>query len=118
LAVLITGANKGIGLGLVEAFLKLGSHVIAVSKSIEDAPYTAALKAKAIDASPDKLTIIKADLGNADEVCRIAFIYLEISANLTIVSTSSRESSPRRFPRQQCRYCFKRTLSDYFSFKF
>lgn len=59
--VLITGANRGIGLGLVQAYLARGAHVFATARHPSDAPdlqalatqYPNTLRVFALDVSED-----------------------------------------------------------------
>lgn len=63
--VLITGASRGIGLAMVEAFLRAGANVIAVARD------TAALSGKALH-DGQVLRLIDADLGSAGASAGIA----------------------------------------------
>lgn len=65
---LITGANRGIGLGLTSLVLKRGDHVIACMREPEKAEALAAQK----DLHGDRLTILKLDVTNKDSVAAAA----------------------------------------------
>jgi NAD(P)-dependent dehydrogenase (short-subunit alcohol dehydrogenase family) len=61
--VLITGTNRGLGLGLVRAYLEDGWKVIAVNRS---------QSAELDELSSDHLTIMYCDLTDDDELARVA----------------------------------------------
>lgn len=71
--VLVTGANRGIGLGLTEELLKRGDHVIACSRSISNAGELQALSGK----FPSGLQLVKLDLRNLDDIRQIKHSSLE-----------------------------------------
>jgi NAD(P)-dependent dehydrogenase (short-subunit alcohol dehydrogenase family) len=66
--VLLLGASRGIGLGLVEEYLGRGWRVIATQRSLMVAPALCALSARAEGA----LTILSADVNRQDDIAAIA----------------------------------------------
>lgn len=73
--ILITGANRGIGLNLVNALLKKEYNVIAVSKNDENLRHI----------QNHNLKIIKADLQNMDEVKKVFCILNEEGLTIDIL---------------------------------
>ncbi|MGL4438374.1 MAG: SDR family oxidoreductase [Bosea sp. (in: a-proteobacteria)] len=65
---LITGANRGIGLGLASLVLKRGDHVIACMREPEKAEALAAQK----DLHGDRLTILRLDVTEKDSIAAAA----------------------------------------------
>ncbi len=65
---LITGANRGIGLGLASLVLKRGDHVIACMRAPEKADALAAQK----DIHGDRLTLLHLDVTDKDSVAAAA----------------------------------------------
>ena len=65
---LITGANRGIGLGLTSLVLKRGDHVIAAVRAPEKAEALAAQK----DIHGDRLTVISLNVTGKDSVAAAA----------------------------------------------
>lgn len=70
--VLITGTNRGIGLGLVKRFLSSGSRVIATARE----PGNATELKKLGEPYKDKLMILRLDVSDTDS-CRDLGTYLE-----------------------------------------
>ena len=66
--VLITGANRGIGLEFVRQLASRGDHVIATARNLESAD---ALRALA-DADPDRITLTALDATSPEDWCRLA----------------------------------------------
>jgi NAD(P)-dependent dehydrogenase (short-subunit alcohol dehydrogenase family) len=66
--VLITGANRGIGLEFVRQLASRGDHVIATARNLESAD---ALRALA-DAHPDRITLTALDATSPEDWCRLA----------------------------------------------
>src|SRR5262245_15428900 len=66
--VLITGANRGIGLAFATEYLKRGDHVIATCRHPEDAAALQDLRQQ----HPDTLDILKLDVIDAAQIaaCR------------------------------------------------
>jgi NAD(P)-dependent dehydrogenase (short-subunit alcohol dehydrogenase family) len=60
----VVGANRGIGLGVVQEFLRRGWSVIATARRPDSAAELKSLAA----ANPGKLEIVALDLANADQV--------------------------------------------------
>jgi NAD(P)-dependent dehydrogenase (short-subunit alcohol dehydrogenase family) len=66
--VLLLGASRGIGLGLVEEYLGRGWRVIATQRSLTVAPALCELSAKAEGA----LTILTADVNRQDDIAAVS----------------------------------------------
>lgn len=66
--VMVTGANRGLGLGLTKKALALGHRVLATARDPDNAPDLQALAA----ASPGKLTLHRLDLGDFAAIDRFA----------------------------------------------
>lgn len=66
--VLLLGASRGIGLGLVEEYLGRGWRVIATQRSLSVAPALRELAAKAEGA----LTILNADINRPDDIAALS----------------------------------------------
>jgi NAD(P)-dependent dehydrogenase (short-subunit alcohol dehydrogenase family) len=66
--VLLLGASRGIGLGLVEEYLRRGWRVIATQRGLTVAPALRELAAKAGGA----LTILTADINRADDITTLS----------------------------------------------
>ncbi|MBT4739961.1 MAG: SDR family oxidoreductase [Rhodospirillaceae bacterium] len=68
--ILITGSNRGIGLGLAEAYAERGWRVIATARSPERAD-----ELNALDAKYDNLTVDELDVTDDSEIAALAVQY-------------------------------------------
>ena len=66
--ILITGANRGLGLGLTQAYLKRGERVFATCRTPDQAEDLAALKA----AYPQMLGVLPLDISEAESIQQCA----------------------------------------------
>lgn len=66
--VLLLGASRGIGLGLVEEYLSRGWNVVATQRSLTVAPALCELAAK----SEGALTILSADVNRPDDIAALS----------------------------------------------
>lgn len=93
-SVLITGANRGIGLALVKEFLKQGDRVIATARQPDKADELNALSKTYLD---PEFTVIPMDVTNADSVNQAyakitqLFSSLDILINNAGVNPDSKE---------------------------
>ncbi|MEP7051290.1 MAG: SDR family oxidoreductase, partial [Pseudomonadota bacterium] len=65
--ILVTGANRGIGLALARRFLQLGERVFAGMRSPEEAPF-----ADLPSAQRERLTVVPLDVNSEDSVAAAA----------------------------------------------
>ena len=92
--VLITGANRGIGLGIVEQYLKRGNtHIFAACRSPEDAEELATLAKK----NQDQLVLIQMDLADSQSIERSLETIKEHCDGLDVVINNA----AMRFPDEQ-----------------
>ena len=92
--VLITGANRGIGLGIVEQYLKRGNaQIFAACRSTEDAEELSTLAKK----NQERLTLIQMDLADFQSIERSLESIKEHCEGLDIVINNA----AMRFPDEQ-----------------
>ena len=66
--ILLAGASRGLGLGLVEEFLSRGWHVVATARALAKAAELQRLRA----AHPDRLSLETLDIADSDSVKALA----------------------------------------------
>jgi NAD(P)-dependent dehydrogenase (short-subunit alcohol dehydrogenase family) len=79
--VLLLGASRGIGLGLVDEYLSRGWRVIATSRSLSMAPALAERVAKADGA----LTVLSADINRPDDLATLSYQLRTVTLDLLFV---------------------------------
>jgi NAD(P)-dependent dehydrogenase (short-subunit alcohol dehydrogenase family) len=79
--VLLLGASRGIGLGLVQEYLSRGWRVIATQRSLTPAPALAELIASADGA----LTVLRADVNSPDDVVALSQHLAQLNVALDLL---------------------------------
>src|SRR5258707_14311435 len=74
--VIVTGASRGIGAGIVQAFLSCGYNVVGTARS--------ATKSKELSAS-DHLALIDGDIGQFETAQRVAELAIKKSGSIDAV---------------------------------
>jgi NAD(P)-dependent dehydrogenase (short-subunit alcohol dehydrogenase family) len=79
--VLLLGASRGIGLGLVDEYLNRGWRVIATQRSLLPAPALAERVARADGA----LTVLSADINRLDDLAALSLQLMDVTLDLLFV---------------------------------
>jgi NAD(P)-dependent dehydrogenase (short-subunit alcohol dehydrogenase family) len=80
-AVLLLGASRGIGLGLVDEYLNRGWRVIATERSLLPTPALAERVARADGA----LTVLSADINRLDDLAALSLQLMDVTLDLLFV---------------------------------
>src|SRR5215510_2518276 len=85
---IVTGASSGIGLGLTQALLERGWHVVATSRSIS--------KSKELKPSPD-LVLVDGDAGHKETAVKVADVALKHFGRLDLLVNNAGIYIPKAF---------------------